>query len=90
MVISTRQLANERLEFTNAILQDAIYCYNLCNNESLFFIFIGRELCVITSRINVSDGVYTSAKCFRGFSTRLFKLFYYIKQIDFIFCASVL
>ena len=64
MVISTRQLANERLEFTNAILQDAIYCYNLCNNESLFFIFIGRELCVIMSRITSSDGVYTSAKCF--------------------------
>ena len=74
MVISTQQLANERLEFTNAILQDAIYCYNLCNNESLFFILIGRELWVITSWITTSDGVYTSAKCFRRFSTRLFKL----------------
>ena len=62
--------------------------YIMMIDESCFWILISREDCVIivqTHMMTSFDAVTSSDDVIKVFSPRLFKLSYYVKQIDFIF-----
>ena len=65
----------------------------LYNNTCSLCIFIGRELCVIEVHTHGWRQLMAwsnSANLFRGSTHDFCQLYYNIKQIDFIFCDSVL